>query len=75
MALQYVGSGALSPSNQGTHCQGDCDNDNDCQGEMYCHQRDDKDPIPGCGPGGDGDKSNADGRSDVVLYPVRTSTS
>jgi len=29
-------------------CQGDCDNDDDCQGGMKCHQRNRGDEVPGC---------------------------
>jgi len=30
-------------------CQGDCDTDDDCDGNLYCFNRDDDDmPVPGC---------------------------
>ena len=38
-------------------CQGDCDNDEDCVGDLECFQRDSgsQTPVPGCdGPGGAG---------------------
>ena len=32
------------------NCQGDCDNDSHCEGDLLCWQRaaDDIEPIPGC---------------------------
>jgi Trypsin len=30
------------------HCQGDCDNDDDCQGDMVCFQRESSEWVPGC---------------------------
>eukprot|EP00563_Minutocellus_polymorphus_P003093 CAMPEP_0181044952 /NCGR_PEP_ID=MMETSP1070-20121207/13543_1 /TAXON_ID=265543 /ORGANISM="Minutocellus polymorphus, Strain NH13" /LENGTH=586 /DNA_ID=CAMNT_0023123437 /DNA_START=73 /DNA_END=1835 /DNA_ORIENTATION=+ len=30
-------------------CEGDCDNDNDCEGDLVCMQRSDDEPVPGCG--------------------------
>ena len=30
-------------------CQGDCDNNNDCQAGLECFQRDGYDAVPGCG--------------------------
>lgn len=29
-------------------CEGDCDNDDDCQGDLVCFQRGRRQPIPGC---------------------------
>jgi hypothetical protein len=29
-------------------CEGECDNDDDCDGDLKCFQRDDFSPIPGC---------------------------
>ena len=40
-------------------CQGDCDDDSDCQGHLKCFQRDGGEAIPGC-PGGLHDKSRTD---------------
>ena len=31
-----------------TLCQGDCDSDRDCKGDLVCLQRGRDDPIPGC---------------------------
>ena len=44
--LQWIGHSAASLEN----CQGDCDNDNNCNGDLICWQRGstDSDPIPGC---------------------------
>jgi len=30
-------------------CEGDCDGDDDCEGTLVCQQRDDGEPIVGCG--------------------------
>lgn len=29
-------------------CEGDCDGDSDCSGDLVCHQRDNFDPVPSC---------------------------
>ena len=29
-------------------CEGDCDNDDDCAGDLVCFQQDDDEPVPGC---------------------------
>jgi len=29
-------------------CTGDCDNDNDCAGDLVCYQRDEYEAVPGC---------------------------
>ena len=29
-------------------CQGDCDHDNDCDGDLLCFQRDRYETVPGC---------------------------
>eukprot|EP00492_Amphilonche_elongata_P001940 TRINITY_DN2259_c0_g1_i1.p1 TRINITY_DN2259_c0_g1~~TRINITY_DN2259_c0_g1_i1.p1 ORF type:complete len:154 (+),score=24.49 TRINITY_DN2259_c0_g1_i1:158-619(+) len=29
-------------------CQGDCDNDDQCEGDLKCFQREEGTPIPGC---------------------------
>jgi len=30
------------------HCQGDCDSDSDCRGNLVCHQRVGNEAVPGC---------------------------
>ena len=35
-----------------TECQGDCDADSDCLGDLVCFQRDGLDPVPGCSGSG-----------------------
>lgn len=30
-------------------CEGDCDGDSDCEGDLVCHQRDGNDAVPSCG--------------------------
>jgi hypothetical protein len=40
-------------------CTGDCDNDNDCAGDLVCHQRDPNETVPGCS-GGEQDSSKTD---------------
>jgi len=40
-----------SPGRDGTNlgmCQGDCDNDEDCSGNLRCFQRTGTEPVPGC---------------------------
>ena len=38
-------------------CEGDCDSNRDCNGNLICYQRDNKNDVPpGCYPGGSGDK-------------------
>jgi hypothetical protein len=29
-------------------CEGDCDNDGECAGNLKCFQRDGRQPVPGC---------------------------
>jgi hypothetical protein len=38
-------------------CQGDCDEDDDCEGDLVCFQRDGDKPVPGCS-GSDGSRSD-----------------
>eukprot|EP00980_Cylindrotheca_fusiformis_P000754 scaffold175_cov153-Cylindrotheca_fusiformis.AAC.6 len=40
-------------------CEGDCDDDNDCEGNLICFQRDEYDPVPNCS-GGLKDRSKTD---------------
>ena len=40
-------------------CQGDCDNDSQCEEGMYCHQRGANDPVPHCA-GGESEGSRTD---------------
>ena len=46
-------------------CLGDCDNDNDCQGNLICYQRGPYDDVPGC----DGGKT-FQGRADFCIDPA-----
>ena len=48
--LFYGGKDYCTPSNPCRRCQGDCDNDTDCMGNLVCHQRfnDADPPPPGC---------------------------
>ena len=39
-------------------CQGDCDDDDECSGDLVCFDRSDSTPVPGCS----GDNSNWSGR-------------
>jgi len=43
--LQYV---AATPTRQLDQCEGDCDRDKDCKGELKCFQRQHGEPVPGC---------------------------
>ena len=40
-------------------CEGDCDNDDDCEGDLECYQRGKNDSVPGCS-GGSSDSSYTD---------------
>jgi len=35
-------------------CSGDCDDDDDCKGNLKCFKREDDEDVPGCGDGSDG---------------------
>ena len=41
-------------------CEGDCDSDSDCAGDLLCFQRSDSTKVPGCKSGGDDDVSGYD---------------
>jgi len=41
-------------------CEGDCDDDKNCAGKLKCFQRNAKQSVPGCAPGGLGDVSGWD---------------
>jgi len=66
-------------------CQGDCDEDEDCKGNLVCFQRDPGDPVPGC-EGGEEAMSKTDycvvstsitfsGTVDLGLYEESSSES
>lgn len=40
-------------------CQGDCDDDDDCDYGLFCYQRSNNDAVPGCA-GGSSDRSDTD---------------
>ena len=42
------------------NCQGDCDSDANCMKGLLCYQRNANEAVPGCTPGGAGDKSGYD---------------
>ena len=44
----------------GEECEGDCDNDSQCKGDLVCFHRDGNSAITGCGAGGEGDVNHAD---------------
>jgi len=50
--INYVGE--CSPTTYAcARCEGDCDSDSDCQGDLICFQRDGYEPVEGCkGEGG-----------------------
>lgn len=57
--LDMVDREYCQPDNQCGLCQGDCDTDDDCAGDLVCHQRGKNDSIPGC-RGGSDDGSQSD---------------
>jgi hypothetical protein len=42
---------AWNPSLPLQHCEGDCDRDTDCDGDMICYQRARASGVPGCEKG------------------------
>ena len=65
-------------------CKGDCDNDDDCAGDLICYQRGRNQAVPGCSGGelngslfdycirpinGGGDGSTVDDASPTVSFP------
>ena len=46
--LQDVFSARGDPPNPLTECEGDCDNDNQCEGDLKCFQRSGFEAVPGC---------------------------
>jgi len=42
-----------SSSNRCDTCEGDCDADNHCQGELKCFKRSNHESVPGCSGGDD----------------------
>ena len=48
----YTGWDFCSPSNFCSACQGDCDYDHDCAGDLKCYQRigEGNDYVTGCSP-------------------------
>lgn len=50
-------------------CHGDCDNDNECDGDLRCFRRFDMEKVMGCDAGGDGDVSNVDFCFDPAQVP------
>ena len=43
--LLYRGSNPADPLGV---CEGDCDGDENCEGDLICFQRDGSEPVPGC---------------------------
>ena len=60
--LDFVkkGSSECTSSNTCARCKGDCDDDNDCTGNLKCFSRDNKEQVPGCSTGGSSDLTNFD---------------
>jgi hypothetical protein len=46
--LADLGGTGCTPSAPCAVCQGDCDSDNDCTGDLRCFQRSHGEAIPGC---------------------------
>lgn len=43
-----LGSDYCTEANKCGSCEGDCDTNDDCDGDLICFQRDPGDDIPGC---------------------------
>jgi len=56
--LQYKGGNYCK--GQCEQCEGDCDKDSDCKGDLVCFQRDKFAPVPFCLSGGKGDANGID---------------
>jgi hypothetical protein len=66
--VDYGGTPPLTHSSLG-ECQGDCDNDGDCKGDLICFQRDENWTVPGCWfRFGDQDNS----KTDYCIVATRT---
>jgi hypothetical protein len=48
VAMANLGNTGCTPSSPCATCQGDCDHDNDCIGNLQCFQRSNGEAIPGC---------------------------
>mmetsp|Transcript_9057 Transcript_9057/g.18200 ORF Transcript_9057/g.18200 Transcript_9057/m.18200 type:complete len:840 (+) Transcript_9057:96-2615(+) len=46
--LVYRGNNIFGPDNLLKECEGDCDNDGDCSGDLKCFQRNGDEAVPGC---------------------------
>jgi hypothetical protein len=58
--VEYVGNdGSPTSAYPLGRCQGECDTNEDCEGDLICFQRDPGDPVPGC-LGGEDDTSKND---------------
>ena len=51
-------------------CQGDCDNDGECAGDLICHQREPFEAVPGC----DGGESESEKTDYCIRPPVYTAS-
>lgn len=59
--LNNKGDHACTASNPCSMCEGDCDYDNQCAGELRCWQRSySTSNVPGCAMGGSGDQESTD---------------
>jgi len=54
--VKYLGQ-EYCDSNPCGLCEGDCDNDDGCSGDLKCFQRDGNEPVPGCSGGEGSDTS------------------
>lgn len=52
-------------------CQADCDDDDECSGDLICFQRSDTEPVPGCV----GNGADFDGKDFCIKTPVAPITS
>jgi len=58
--MGYKSANTINPVRKGSLCEGDCDYDGQCAGQMQCYTRTGLTRIPGCIAGGQADVENAD---------------
>jgi len=63
--LQVIEGAILDPRSK---CQGDCNNDSDCEGDLRCFSREQNEPVPGCVGNGSTGVNYCYGGEPLVLF-------